>query len=338
MSTPSDHRDDHDYLWDPAGAPVDPAVARVERAAGRLRFHPASAPLAREASRPRGRGRAGVRAALAAAAVLFVSVAVYSAWRWTWPEGRAWSMAIVAEAGRSRPAPAVLGVGQPLATGPSETARVDVARIGSMTVRPGAEIELRSTASNAHRLALARGTIDVSVWAPPGAVVVHTPAGRVVDVGCAFTLDVDDAGVSRVSVTSGWVQLDSFHGEMLVPAGASSEMRPDAPPLVPVYDDAVPIFRAQVRALERAEARVVDAAMLAAARPRDVLTLLALARTLPPELARPIIERAAVLSPPPAGVGMDAVATGDRDASWAWQDALPLPPPKRWWRNWRDGF
>jgi len=357
MTDATARHDEGGYLWDPATAVPDEAVSRVERALSGLRYEPAAAPLdlpdeALAVAVPApagGRARRAALALLAAAALLIVSMAGLGAWRWSWPEGRAWPVRLTpAPEAPSAGAAGALEVGAPLATGPAETVRVAIARIGSMVVRPGARVELRATASNAHRLALSRGTIDVGVWAPPGAVVVQTPAGTVVDMGCVFTLDVDDDGVSRVSVTSGWVQLVNFHGEMLVPAGASSEMRPDAAPLVPVFDDAAPAFRDAARALE-AEARaggmaagegthVVDPTLLAAARPRDVLTLLALARALPLARARPLVERAAALAPPPAGVSVDAVASGDRDASWVWQDALGLPPPKQWWRNWRDAF
>jgi hypothetical protein len=172
--------------------------------------------------------------------------------------------------------------------------------------------------------------------------VIKTPAGDVVDLGCVFTLDVDPGGVARLGVDSGWVQLVNLHGESLVPAGASSVMERGATPLVPVFDDADPVFRRGVRALEERLSKDVspgDAVELAArARVRDALTLLALAGRVAPSLRSPLLEGVAAIAPPPSGVSVDDVVRGDREQLWRWQDALNLPPPKSWWRNWRDAL
>ena len=60
------------------------------------------------------------------------------------------------------------------------------------------------------------------VWAPPGRVAVTTPAGDVIDLGCIFSLAVDDAGAAHLSVATGWVNLQNPHGNTFVPAGASA--------------------------------------------------------------------------------------------------------------------
>lgn len=78
-----------------------------------------------------------------------------------------------------------------------------------MDIQPGTDLTLSDTRSRHHRLLMTRGTIDVRVWAPPGAVALHTPAGDVIDLGCVFRLVVDGAG-SHVRVETGWVQLDNM--------------------------------------------------------------------------------------------------------------------------------
>lgn len=330
--------DVEEYLWDPA-APAAPYVRRLEQTLGPLRLDPASAPLSLEgrpsSSPPRRRFR---RVALGAAAALIL-LAGAAAFRWSWTDGRPWSMTVVKD-GSSREAR--LEVGRELRLGASETARIEVARIGTLRAHAGSVLTLRATGSNRHRLVLTRGAVRTSVWAPPGSVVFKTPAGDVIDLGCVFALGVDATGTTRVGVESGWVQLDNARGETLVPAGASSEMAPGAAPRAPVFDDAAEAFREGVRALEGALAAgeiprtALD--LVGEARAKDVITLLTLAREAPTGVRRPLLERAAVLSPPPPGVSVDDVIRGDRKQLWRWHDALDLPPPKSWWLHWRDAF
>ena len=77
---------------------------------------------------------------------------------------------------------------------------------------------------------------------------------------------------------------------------------------------------------------------LADAAPRDVLTLLVLARSLPPTARTPMLSRASELIAPPPGVTVEAIVAGDMDQLWVWYDALDLPSPKAWLLNWRDGL
>lgn len=341
MTTPPDSSTDRDYLWDPSSTP-EPAVAEIERRVGLLRLDPMSRPLRHGApARRRPRVSRVWLGGFALAATLVIVTASSVAWRWTWPEGRSWPMRVDSGEGQG-PRADRLVVGEPLTVDASGVARVDVARVGSMAVRGGTELTLRSTASNRHRLALTRGTVDVRVWAPPGAVVLQTPAGEVIDLGCIFQVQVDESGAARVSVETGWVQLDNVYGELLVPAGASSEMHPGEAPRVAIYADAAAPFRDGVRAFERALSRDgadVDAlAFVDLARRRDVYTLLLLSRSVPAPAARVILARAAALVAPPATVDVDDIVNGDRDALWRWLEALDLPSPKNWWLNWRDAF
>lgn len=324
-----------DYLWDPT-APPDQTVIAVERRLAPLRGRlpdfrvPPSARWATFLQR-----RTVVRVAAAAAIVLLAGAGL-GVYRWTWPDGRAWTTRSTAGV------PDRLEVGRPLTLGPADRAEIAIARIGSMQVHPGSTLTLRSTASNRHRLVLTEGAVQVRVWAPPGAVVIKTPAGDLVDLGCAFELTVDAVGTAHVSVQSGWVQLDNVHGETLVPAGASSTMVLGRRASAPVFDDAAPEFREGIRQLEadlQTPARpVTPLTFLSASRAKDVLTLLVVAAHATPDVAALLLQRAAILQPPPPGVSLESITAGDRGPLWRWYDALELPPPKRWVWNWRDGF
>jgi hypothetical protein len=329
------------YLWDP-DAPADPEVVDTERALQSLRFDAASRPLILATATlpaPRRRVLWRVGVAMAASVLVIAGVAGFLLWRLAWPEGRPWSVTWQSvEAATTAPK---LEVNRPLRGADTTGAHVEIARLGSMEVQPGTDLTLNDTRSRHHRLQMNRGTIDVRVWAPPGVVAVHTPAGDVIDLGCVFRLVVDDSG-SHVNVQTGWVQLENFYGETLLPAGASSSMAPNRRPLVPLYDDATPRFRDGVRAIETAttdDARLAIAAeVLPDARRRDVVTLLMLANTTPGAVRRPLLDRAAELVPPPAGVSVDAILNGTAPLLWEWYGTLDLPPAKNWWRNWRDAL
>jgi hypothetical protein len=315
------------YLFDPTAEGAD-EVRDIEARLQPLRWSAEARPL------PLSRGQARLpvlhytrRVAFALAAVLVLVFAGVAFWLWTWPAGRSWR----ATSGSI----ASLPVGQVVQ--PSTSTRVRIARIGWMDIAAQSAVTLLSTRSNEHRLAMSAGRVHVSVWAPPRSVAVRTPSGNVVDLGCEFIVNADDKRTS-VDVVSGWVQLDNEVGEVVVPGGATSEMRRSRRPTVPVFRTATPSFQTAMRQLDdRADAPATALRIvLSEARRRDVFTLLVLAMRRPAD-RQGILERAAQLMPP-----RDATvllrARRDDNAVWTWVHELPLPPEKGWVRNWRDRF
>jgi len=55
--------------------------------------------------------------------------------------------------------------------------------------------------------------------------VVDTPSARAVDLGCQYTLNVDDRGDGLLKVTMGWVAFDTDGRESFIPAGAACRTR-----------------------------------------------------------------------------------------------------------------
>ncbi len=236
------------YLTDPNGPPV-PQVQDLERRLAPLRFDVTRRPL--EIPPPR---RWPVRRivhtfarAAAAVVILALTVTAYGSWRWTWTAGAPWAAEIDRIPGAGAPLKTEFAVDRPLQLSPSESARIDIARIGTMRVTPGSAITLAETMSARHRVVLDRGTVSVRIWAPPGMFAFRTPSGSVRDLGCVFDLAVDADGTARVRVDTGWVQMDNDFGESLVPAGTSAIMRRLRRPGVPVYDDSSEVFAAAVR-------------------------------------------------------------------------------------------
>jgi len=326
------------YLWDPAAEP-SPEVLAFEDRLAIARFEATRRPLQLAPARTVAWFRQPVFAFAACLALAIVGFSVTMWWRLSWPSGAAWDVAINRSSGallRSQLRP-----DQRLQFD-AASARVSIARIGTMQVEPGSALTLLESTSRRHRVLLDRGAVSVRVWAPPGRFSFSTPAGWVIDMGCVFDLSVDAGGTSRVRVKTGWVQLDNGWGESLIPAGASSVMAASARPGVPVYDDAPPLFAKHVREFERAPDDNARAALagdiIRTARTRDVLTLLMLASTVHSGVERPLLERAAQLFPPPTQVSVEGIVAGDRAQLWRWYGTLDLPPAKSWWRNWRDAL
>src|SRR2546423_3472384 len=96
-----------------------------------------------------------------------------------------------------------LGLGQWLETDASSRAQIDVATIGNVEIDPNSRVRLLQTNSSEHRLELARGRLSAHISAPPKLFFVNTPSGVAEDLGCAYTLEVDNDGNSILHVTLG---------------------------------------------------------------------------------------------------------------------------------------
>ncbi len=113
-----------------------------------------------------------------------------------------------------------LAVGDVLETDASSRARIAVADIGNVEIRPNSRVKLIGTDPKQHRLSLERGSLHAKIIAPPRLFIVDTPTAVAVDLGCEYTLDVDKSGSSKLHVTSGFVSLERGGRESIVPAGA----------------------------------------------------------------------------------------------------------------------
>ncbi|HEX5706895.1 MAG TPA: FecR domain-containing protein, partial [Pyrinomonadaceae bacterium] len=206
-----------------------------------------------------------------------------------------------------------LGVGEWLETDAASRAEVRVADIGHVEVAPDTRVRLVTSRLTEHRMELERGRISARIWAPPRLFFVNTPSAVAEDLGCAYTLEVDERGRSLLHVTSGWVAMVLDGRESMVPAGAACVTEPGAGPGTPFFEDAPERL---LDALSRFDfqgggSRALDE-VLASARPRDTLTLWHLLSRVGEEDRARVYERLAVYAAPPEGVTREGVLRLER--------------------------
>ena len=221
-----------------------------------------------------------------------------------------------------------LGVGDWLETDGKSRAQIAVGSIGSVEIDENTRVRLLETQPTEHRLELARGKMSAHIWAPPRLFFVNTPSAVAADLGCAYTLEVDDQGSSLLRVTSGWVALELQDRESVVPAGAACETRSGLGPGTPYFEDASDVFRQSLKTVDfDPDAHTRTAALvgiLDQSRPKDTLTLWnLLARVDGDDRAR-VYDKMASLAPPPAGVTREGVLALDQKMLDAWRNELEL--------------
>ncbi len=173
----------------------------------------------------------------------------------------------------------LLAVGEWLETDAASRARIRVADIGQVEIGPGSRVGLVTTGPEEHRLSLERGSMRAVVVAPPRLFLVDTPTATAVDYGCVYTLEVGDDSRSTLRVASGRVALERDGRDVMVPEGAMCEARKGVGVGTPVYEDASEAMLEAVRSFDfEGGGASALATILAEARPRDVMTLEAIAQ------------------------------------------------------------
>jgi hypothetical protein len=329
-----------DYLWDRSGTP-DPDVERLERKLASLAHQNPPPRLLVPESRM-GKRPFRAYAALATAAAILIGVLLGGTALVRRMNSQAWDLT---RAGgnptiSSRPvgAGARLPVGGWLETDERSTASLAVGTIGRISVEPGTRLRLVSARSGDHRLQLERGTLHATIWAPPGQFSVETASSTAVDLGCAYTLTMDDNGEGLVSVLVGWVGFEWRGRESFVPAGSMSVTRPGKGPGTPYNERVSRAFREALLTIDfTSDAPDAPAALsrvLDESQERDEVTLWHLLTRVNGADRDRVFDRLAQFVPPPPTVTRDGIQAGRRDMLDAWWDALGLGTAA-WWRTWK---
>ena len=346
-----------DYLWDGSGEP-DPEVQKLETALGRFR-HDQPAPSfdqlgdIRPLKSPKGffSLHFPFKLAAVAATVLIVGTLFYFLRRPNLPVdlGPAWDVARLEGAPKvgsksisANSGVAKLAVGQTLVTDGSSRASITLDETGRVEVDAGSRLRLVANGPGRKRLSLERGTIHATIWAPPGEFVVDTPSAVAVDLGCVYTLHVDDSGAGLLRTTMGWVGFKLNGHESFIPAGAVCNTRPTIGPGTPHREDASEIFRSclhrfDFEAITPAERNELVRILLSQARKIDAFTLWHLLSRVSDADRPGVYDRLTALAPPPAGVTRDGILRLDRTMLDLWWNSLGFGDIYLWRtyeRNW----
>lgn len=216
-----------------------------------------------------------------------------------------------------------LAVGESLETDDKSRARISVGAIGRVDIDPNSRVRLLETDVTEHRLALDHGRMEAHIWAPPRLFFVDTPSAEAIDLGCAYTLEVDDTGRGFLHVTSGWVALVRDGRESYVPIGAMCETRPGTGPGTPYFEDAGDGFR---EALERFDFEDGGAGalntVLLESRDRDTFTLWHLLQRVDGNERARVLDRMIALVGLPQGLTREGILRLDRQMLEYWKDEL----------------
>jgi len=342
----SDERPDDRYLWDRSGPP-DPEIVRLEQLLAPLGHQDRAPAVPSIQSRRTVLTAIRWRPLLAAAAVVVVAAGGWFAYTATLRGWAVQSMAgrpvvdgVALPDGGTTGQGARLRVGKWLTTDATSRARISDEQIGRVDVDPNTRVQLVEARNREHRMSLVRGTIHAQIWAPPKFFYVDTPSAVAVDLGCAYTLQVDDDGAGLVRVTLGWVGFESGGRESFIPEGAVCATRPGVGPGTPRYDDAPAGYGEALALLDFEQAgesqrRAALELILSRARRRDALTLWHLLSRGSAEERALVCQTMTTLAPPPPGVTCAAVLGGDRGARDQWWDTLGLESTT-WWRLWKQ--
>lgn len=316
-----------DYLWDRSGEP-DSEIQQLETALAKFRYQgkpPVFAEVEQSvAAKPsvlRALRLPQLTALAVAAAILLIAASGIAIWLLKQvPDVRTgWEVARLAGTpkvgsrtiGKDGKA-ASLTVGEMLETDAQSRAAISADGVGEINVEPKTRVRLLRASLGRQRLALDRGTIHVTIWAPPGQFVVDTPSARAIDLGCAYSLQVDDSGSGFVRATMGWVGFKFRDRESLIPAGAVCATRPKLGPGTPYFEDAPDSLRAALSAFDfgvgtpEEQAAQLDL-ILEQARKQDALTLWHLLSRVSAAQRERVYERLAALVPTPPAATREGI-------------------------------
>jgi anti-sigma factor RsiW len=217
-------------------------------------------------------------------------------------------------------------LGQWLVTDEAARAKVVVGNIGEVSVEPNSRVRVVGMAATDHRLELAQGTLNAMIWAPPRLFFVNTPSATAVDLGCAYTLKVDDEGNGELEVTLGFVALEDRGRESILRTGMMCLTRRGVGPGTPFSVEAPGDLRESLRRFDF-EGSDKDAALrdiLAQARPEDSITLWHLLDRTQGTARAAVYDRLAHYSPPPATVTREGILAGNATMRRAWGEHLGI--------------
>ena len=350
---PEKQFENDEYLWDRSGRP-DLEIQKLETLLAKYRDNRPAPVLPADTIRSRWtllpfrvRLFPVLAAAGALALVAIIAFVIYS--------GNTSSTVVVAgwEASRIAGTPRIgqsaitgkssyLGVGQVLETDDQSRARLHATDVGQIEIEPSTRVRLLDMGATRKQIALDHGTINAYIWAPAGQFVVDTPSARTVDLGCAYSLKVDDSGGGIVRTWLGWVGFKLNGRESFIPAGAACATRPKIGPGTPYLVDASASFRSALEKFDfedtTPQQRAADLdIVLAQSHQGDELTLWHLLSRVEEDQRGRVYDRLKQLVPPPAHVTREGILRLDQAMLDLWWNQLGYDDISVW-RHWEHSW
>jgi hypothetical protein len=219
-------------------------------------------------------------------------------------------------------------VGDWLETDERSRARIEVGMIGQVDVEPGTRLRLIKATDTDHRIFLEKGAIVATIWAQPRLFFVQTPTVLATDLGCEYSMRVDESGEGFLEVRSGIVALAGEGRESTVHAGAACRTIPEIGPGTPFAISSSDLLQEALARFD-CEPGASDALdiVLREARREDAISLWHLLTRVDEEECGRVFDRLAMLAPPPRKVLKDGVIAGDTDMLTRWAENLGVSHP-----------
>jgi hypothetical protein len=168
--------------------------------------------------------------------------------------------------------------------------------------------------------------VEAQTWAPPRLFIVDTPSASAIDLGCKYSLQVQEDGSSLLHVTIGLVALQRDGRETIVPAGAFCRTRQGRGPGTPFFEDSSEDFQAalqRVDSLDTGPERTQQLeVVLREAHVRDALSLWYLLPHLDADSRGLVYDRLAQLLPPPHEVTRAGIVALDKNLLQLWEKVV----------------
>jgi hypothetical protein len=243
---------------------------------------------------------------------------------------------------RAEREPSRLSVGQVLETDDHSRASIEDSNTGLIEIDQNTRLRLLAMSKGRKQIALDHGTIHAHIWAPPGEFVVSTPSAMTVDLGCAYTLQVDESGAGILRTSLGWVGFKLNGRESFIPSGAACVTKPTIGPGTPYFEDASAELRDALLRFDfedkTPQQRAGDLAIvLAQSRQHDALTLWHLLSRVDEDQRVHVYKRLQRFAPAPAGVTRKGILRLDQPMLDLWWNALGYDDISIW-RRWEHSW
>jgi hypothetical protein len=210
-------------------------------------------------------------------------------------------------------------IGDWVTTKDSAQAVLQIPGVGSVTIEPNTRVRIIRTDGNEQHICLDYGTINADINTTPGTFFVESKSATAIDLGCAYTMSVDEKGDGLIYVKSGMVSLSANGRESLVPAGKFCMAKAGIGPGTPYRANSSPELKAALISYDfgKGGSAAVNN-ILKHAKRTDAVTLINMLPKMEGDSRTKVYERLTRIAPPPGIHTGDSIPYFDSKALNEW--------------------